>query len=266
MLTAQQKAHFETFGFLVLRQLFSAAETEKLTGEYEGIMHEDRGGRPFKGERQSVQPFVEKRGRLLELAKDNRVYNTVEDLLGPGFVWVGCVGNYYVGDTPWHADGLRSNIDPDLSDWYYPIVKVGFYLDPVAKDTGCLRVIPGSHKSAYADGLEPLSERNSDTEYLPFGVSPAEVPGFPLETEPGDVFFFNEDIHHGSFGGIGRRMFAISFITRPSTDEHAAFLRRAHASTRWTLRPHEALVNSENPRLRGMVEPLLELGFETQKG
>ena len=258
MLTAQRKAHFETFGFLVLRQLFSAAETEKLTGEYEGIMHEDRGGRPFKGERQSVQPFVEKRGRLLDLAKDDRVYNTVEDLLGPGFVWVGCVGNYYVGDTPWHADGLRSNIDPDLSDWYYPIVKVGFYLDPVAKDTGCLRVIPGSHKSAYADGLEPLSERNSDTEYLPFGVSPAEVPGFPLETEPGDVVFFNEDIHHGSFGGIGRRMFAISFITRPSTDEHAAFLRRAHASTKWTLRPHEALVNSENPRLRGMVDSLVK--------
>ena len=263
MLTAEQKAHFDTFGFLILRQLFSAAETEKLAGEYDEIMDEDRESRPFKGERQSVQPFVEKRSRLIELAEDDRVYSTVEELLGPGFTWVGSDGNYYVGDTPWHSDGLRDYIDRDLSDWYYPVMKVAFYLDPVAKDTGCLRVIPGSHKSVYADGLGPLRGRNADPEYLPFGVSPAEVPAFPLQTQPGDVVFFDSDLHHGSFGGIGRRMFAISLVPRPSSDEQVAFLRRAHAATKRTLRPHEALVNSDSPRLRGMVESLVELGFET---
>ena len=261
MLTPEQKAHWGTFGFLVLRQLFTPDETEKLAGEYKEIMDADRDGRPFKGERQSVQPFVETSSGLLELAADDRMYKTVEDLLGPGFAWVGSDGNYYVGDTPWHADGLRDNIDRDLSDWYYPVMKVAFYLDPVAKDTGCLRVIPGSHKSAYADDLEPLSGRNPDPGYQPYGVPPAEIPAFPLETEPGDVVFFDSDLHHGSFGGIGRRMFAISLVPRPSSDEHVAFLRRAHAATKRTLRPHEALVNSDNPRLRGMVEPLVELGF-----
>ena len=264
MLTVEQRAHFETFGFLVQRQLFSAAEIEKLAGEYEEIMGEDREGRPFKGERQSIEPFVERRSRLMELAEDDRVYQTSEDLLGPGFAWAGSDGNYYVGDTPWHADGLRDHISRDLKCWHYPVMKVAFYLDPVAKATGCLRVIPGSHKSAFADRLELLSSRNPDPRYLPFGVSPTEIPAFPLETEPGDVVFFDSDLHHGSFGGIGRRMFAISLVPRPSSNEQVAFLRRAHAATKRALRPHVALVNSESPRLRGMVEPLLELGFETQ--
>ena len=94
MLTSGQVAHFETFGFLVLRQHFTAAETGKIVGQYEAVMHEDRDGRPFNGERQSVQPFVEMRSCLMELAEDDRVYRTVEDLLGSGFTWVASRGNY----------------------------------------------------------------------------------------------------------------------------------------------------------------------------
>ena len=266
MITEEQKAHWETFGFLILKQLFSEPEIEGLSNQYEAIMRDDREGRRFKGERQSVHPFVEERPALIDLLEDDRIYETVEALLGPGFVWVASDGNYYVGDTPWHADGLRHAIDPNVTDWRYPIIKIAFYLDPVTKDTGCLRIIPGSHESEYAERLEAVSDRTDDPEFMPFGVLPAQVPGFPLETEPGDVVFFNQDLHHGSFGGVGRRMFSMSFATNPTSDEHVAFLQRAYDATKLALRPHVSLVNSDRPRITGMVTRLLEIGFDTKGG
>jgi ectoine hydroxylase-related dioxygenase (phytanoyl-CoA dioxygenase family) len=262
MITEGQKAHFEAFGFVVMRGLFSPEEMEEIGEEFDGITAEERDGRPYGGEQQSIQPFIETRPRLLSLVADDRIYETTEDLLGPGFVWVGSDGNHYVYDTPWHADGLRNAIDPGLPDWHYPIIKIGFYLDPLRKDTGCLRVIPGSHRPAFGDLLGPTSERGDHPDARPFGVAPAEVPSHAIETDPGDVVFFNQDIHHGSFGGpAGRRMFAISFATEPTTDEHVAFLRRAHDQTKRTLRPHVALTGSDDPRIRGVVAKLVELGF-----
>ena len=266
MLTPGQIAHFETFGFLMLRKLFSETEMEGLSSQYEDIMRDDREGRPFKGERQSIHPFVEIRAHLIELIDDDRIYRTVEELLGPGFVWVASDGNYYVGDTAWHADGLRHAIDLKQTDWHYPMIKVAFYLDPVTKDTGCLRIIPGSHDSEYAQRLEATEKRTVDPGFVPFGVLPSQVPAFPLETEPGDVVFFNQDLHHGSFGGVGRRMFSMSFVTNPTTAEHVAYLQRAYDATKLALRPHVSLVNSDRPRIRGMVTRLLEIGFDTKGG
>ena len=62
MITAEQRAHFETFGFLVMRQVFTPDEIAVMTREANEIMDEERGGRPFDGEkRQFVQPFFERK-------------------------------------------------------------------------------------------------------------------------------------------------------------------------------------------------------------
>ena len=47
MLTPGQIAHFETFGFLVLRQLFTRDETTAIKQEATEIFQEDKEGRPF---------------------------------------------------------------------------------------------------------------------------------------------------------------------------------------------------------------------------
>ena len=46
MLTPGQIAHFETFGFLVLRQLFTPEEAAIIKKEAEGIFDEARGRQP----------------------------------------------------------------------------------------------------------------------------------------------------------------------------------------------------------------------------
>ena len=58
MLTKQQRQHFELFGFLVLRQLFSPDELGIIIRDFEAAMLEDRDGKPFDGKiRQQVNDW-----------------------------------------------------------------------------------------------------------------------------------------------------------------------------------------------------------------
>ena len=72
MLTNQQKAHFDVFGFLVVRQLFSPDEVDVITREFDAAMLEARGGKPFAGrERQSVKNWINGRPTVEFLTTDS---------------------------------------------------------------------------------------------------------------------------------------------------------------------------------------------------
>jgi hypothetical protein len=118
---------------------------------------------------------------------------------------MGSDGNYYVGDTGWHSDGWNSS--------GLLFTKIALYLDPLARDTGALRVIPGSHKpgSGFADAVE----RDIGQSKARWGWEGREVPAVVLETRPGDVLVFNHNTKHASFGGgKARRMFTINSSQR----------------------------------------------------
>ena len=255
MLTTEQRAHFETFGFLLLPQQFSAEEMGLISSEFDDAMLEDRQGRPYAGERQHLEPFVEKWTSMQRLVEDDRIYGPVEQLLGAGFVWDGSDANHYVGDTQWHPDKGR-----DAVKMGYDQIKVILYLDSVKKDSGCLRVIPGSHRAPYHNLVEPLVQRNGDSAMGAFGVSGSEVPCHAIESEPGDVVFFHQSTFHSSFGGrTGRRMFTLVFGANPANDEVVEYLR----GFKMAYRPPRSFVDSTSPRVRGTVSRLMELGFET---
>ena len=55
MLTTGQVAHFETFGFLMLKGLFSDAEVSSIRRDYDSVWSEVPGGDPFTGERTPPQ-------------------------------------------------------------------------------------------------------------------------------------------------------------------------------------------------------------------
>ena len=265
MLTAEQIAHFETFGFLIRRQCFSSKEMEKISRAFDEVLTEDRQGQPFAGEtRQAVLGLIEKRPLLSALVEDDRVYEPLEQLLGPGFVWIGSDGNLYVGDTGWHPDG--SVLD-------YGRIKVALYLDRVTKDTGCLRVIPGSHRLPLHDALDPLRQQRHDPDQMAFDADGRDIPSFPLESQPGDVVFFNQNLWHSAFGGItGRRMFTMNFGAQPSREKDIEFLKRVYQGNlghvekmqhTQTARVYEdAFLYSDSPRIKGMVGKLVELGFK----
>lgn len=264
MLTQDEVAHFRTFGFIVRRQIYSADEMTSIGGEFDDVLAEARGYESFDGkQRQSVQPFVEKRDLLTEMVADDRIYLPLQQLLGEGFIWVGSDGNLYVGDTEWHGDRFQGE-DGDHQPWDYESIKVVFYFDPVRADSGCLRVIPGSQRQEFGDQLEFMWRLGTPREPRPFGLAPEDVPSAALESDPGDLVFFSMGMAHASFGGgAGRRMLAMSFMSAPRSDEHVGFLKRAYERMSFSLHPTDKWLAHENPRIRGMVEPLAALGFET---
>ena len=263
MLSAEQVLHFETFGFVIVRQAFSPEETAKISREFDEVLEDDRSGRVFDGaKRQSIIGFIERRPGLTHLVETDLVYEAMEQLLGPGFVWIGSDGHLYIGDTAWHADS------PSQS---YRRIKVAIYLDPVQKETGCLRVVPGSHRPPLHDELAAL-DGVKDRTHSPFGVAASEVPSFPLESQPGDVVMFDQNTWHASFGGkTGRRMLALSFAEAPVLPEHEASLRKMYnANLEFTRTDQitqtgrvyeDSFLHSDSARIRSMTGKLVEYGF-----
>jgi Phytanoyl-CoA dioxygenase (PhyH) len=261
-LTAQQLRFFQTFGFIVWRQAFSSDEASWISRQFDDVLAEDRQGREFVGDkRQGVLGFVEQREQLWQLLEDDRIYLTVEQLLGAGFVWIGSDGNLYVGNTGWHPDNSAA----------YRRVKVAFYLDPVDKATGCLRVIPGSQLSGLADRLKGCPPRG-DADESPYGMDGSDIPYFPLDSRPGDVVFFNQGVYHASYGGkTGRRMFTLNFGAKPEEDADYDNIRRTYQSNLgfveqmgYTKRDRiytDAFLEGGSPRIRGMVGELIDMGL-----
>ena len=222
MLTQQQKRHFETFGFLKLPAAFSGPEIAAITRLFDEVMVEARYGRPYDGKRQMVLSIAERRPGLTSLFEDDRIFGAMETLLGPGFVWIAGDGNYYVGDTSWHSD----QAEPILG---LTVIKIAFYLDPVRADSGCLRVVPGTHTEPMRSIIKELLKFREDPPVSVYGVEPDQIPGFAIESDPGDVLIFNQLMAHSSFGGhSGRRMFTMNFTNEPTGPEHEDFHRRTY--------------------------------------
>lgn len=270
--------HFETFGFLLLPNLFSSSEMERLSADADRLFKTDCEEHQFTGkERQLIQGFVEQSTALSELIDDDRVFGTVSQLLASDIMWIGSDGNRYVGETGWHPDG--SNLSCQR-------IKVLFYLDPLTVKTGALRVIPGSHRDPFHSILQALLQRH-DATITPYGVrasvrtnpresgyavAPEKVPSYAVETMPGDVVFFDQNIWHASFGGRpGRRMFTLNYAKTPTTPPEWEFVEQMyrgqldHVSHRQFRKQSyvygEQLLTSKRPIVQTLVSPLVKRGF-----
>ena len=256
MLTQEQIAHYDTFGFLVLKGLFSADEIDEFRSVSLSVMSDLRGGCDYiKTHNQAVQPWFERHPSMENLVDDDRLHQIGASLCGPDFWLDGTEGQLRVGDTAWHADTAT----PEDLPW----VKLAIYLDPLTKDDGCLRVIPGTHRERDPDPYAGLRKGGPNADPRPFGVRPDEIPAVALETEPGDVLVFTERVIHGAFGGgVGRHQICVSFVGDLKTDQHVDYVRQFYEQAKWSASPTRTYVDSDRPRIRRMVGTPLKLGFE----
>ncbi|MCX6018938.1 MAG: phytanoyl-CoA dioxygenase family protein [Chloroflexi bacterium] len=206
-ITEQQITFFNTFGFIAFPGLLADC-IEEIIAEFEATWTQRGGGHNGKVHdgkaRSCIVPFIDQRDRLAALIDDPRIVSIAQAFLGENFNYMGSDGNYYVGDTGWHSDGWH----PETRH-----IKMAFYLDSLTKDTGCLRVIPGSHRidDKFAQDLQ-AQIRKSDSLW---GLKGSDVPAIPLEVTPGDLLVFNHNTKHAAFGGSDhRRMFTINLCQR----------------------------------------------------
>ena len=243
ILTEQQLSFFDTFGFLALPGLMEDA-IDEIVEAFEAIWAEHGGGHNGEAhdgkQRSCIVPFIDKHERLCALLDDPRINGILSDLLGDDYNYSGSDGNYYAGDTVWHSDGWGKAVR---------FVKIAFYLDPLTRDTGSLRVIPGSHHLEDRFALK-LQEQLRESEKH-WGISGKDLlPGVGLEMQPGDILLFNHNLKHSAFGGgANRRMFTINCSQRFPEDQLEDLKKYISAHARfWTDRIYgEKMIATASP-------------------
>lgn len=216
MFNPQQVLHYETFGYVVMRNVFSAAEIETMQREFVQAMEHVADFVPTPGESTYVHsnllgddtPF------FAELTEDERLYSPARQVMGEDAMmweWKGYRYCQFKG-TPWHAnDG-----DPTYGRHLYGARYQWPIFEQVTADTGALRVIPGSHlpefqwqlRRAHAAGLlDPI----------------ADVGAVVCEAELGDVVAFDTRLYHSTAPyDTERRVVSSIYLHFPQTREETA--------------------------------------------
>lgn len=228
-ISKEQKHFFETFGYLTFPNLF-AHEIEQITSEFEAVFT-DRNVLHDATRRSTVVPFIDQRAYLCQLLDDPRIEAIVSGLLGEDWNYLGGDGNFYTGNTGWHSDGVHS---------VNTYLKLAFYLDPLTRETGALRVIPGSHHLEW-----PWEARKAGQASTLWNIEQQDVPSVTLASQPGDLVVFNHNLMHASFGGnTRRRMFTLNVNGHCTTSEQLKDLEDyiAAGARFWVERTHSELM------------------------
>ena len=214
MLTQEQINHFDAFGFIILRSVFTHAEITALNDEFERGLNAAYADTPFDGSERhwdiltgSNTPF------FASLPEDPRYYEVAEQLFGDDCFPIASDANRYTGNTGWHPDHFI-----DVSKDTFGI-KIAHYLDPVDTETGALRVVPGSHRDPLYTNLEKRIKAK-ETEDI------RDIPCYICKSEPGDLVAFDLRLWHASYGGSsGRRMCTVCYYVSPKGPEEEKGLR-----------------------------------------
>ena len=222
MLTAAQKHEFETFGFLLLKDFIPSDEMQPYIDAFDETMTKGNGGVPWEYSEGNhlVTPFFRHNPAVYHhLLDHDKLSEVVEDLLGEEFVFLAAEGHRRWGGTGWHHDSLAPEGLTHL--------KVVFYLQPVRADTGCLRVLPGSHFPPMRERMEVWYERQGNT--IASKSKESDTIAWPaaiaLESDPGDAVIFNIKAYHGAIGdSADRRAIYINYIQKPRTPEQEGYI------------------------------------------
>ncbi len=269
MTPEQEKTHFDTFGFIVKRELFQPDEMEAMSRWF------DEGFANYHGElgkeKQFIEPGLQLHPGLCESYLDDpRILDALENLIGEGCVLCASDAQRTVGNSKWHHDSTIPMEEGRPDE--YVMLKVQMYFEDLKRGRGCLSVLPGSHKKGYGEALRAVWKIESPIDPqtpTPMGATPPEMPGaLPIETRPGDIIFFNQKLGHSSWGGPrGRRFLGLTFGEKPTKGWHHEWL--IHHADRWqkacmneakTQFP-EHLVKNAGPRLKKAIEYLHSKGY-----
>ena len=257
MLTDHQLNYFDTFGFVLLKQLFTPEETAHITRTADELTKAELGRDVPEGEDFSMGGFIEGHPGMTQLlVLDDRIYETMRQLLGDDMIWSGSEGNRGVkaggGAHHWHADR------PGVREIGFLRLKIMLYLEPMRKEQGAFRVIPGSHKSDLHGALGSFQRAHGDADPTFFGLAGEDVPCHAVETDPGDAVIFTQSLFHGVYGKTGRRRYiALKFAARPTADQHLASL---YKWSPYAFQPNPAFVGSDDQRIQDLVRGLSDLG------
>lgn len=208
--TADATSSFDTRGFAIFRRVIDEALIREASDHVEWLQARHPDVRP----EQLGHTYMRDDPFWLRLVSDDRLLDIAERFIGPD---IGLFASHYIckpafSGQPvlWHQDGVFWPLEP------MEVVTLWLAVDESTPANGCLRVVPGSHKSSYED-----TRARADVESVlgsEIAVDVDEADAVDVILDPGDVEVHHPAIVHGSdANGSSRRRAGLTIRYIPTT-------------------------------------------------
>lgn len=191
VLTAEQVARYRSEGHLFPFQAFPP-ETARMYRAKLDAFAAEIGGDPLKVLRVKAHLVVP---WLVEMARTPAILDVVEDVIGPDIrLYLSALWAKEARDprfVSWHQDSAYFGLEP------HEEVTVWVAITPSTKESGCVRVLPGSHLAADRKHVETRDPAN----LLSRGQAIVDVDesrAVDMELQPGQFSIHHERMVHGS--------------------------------------------------------------------
>ncbi len=262
-------------GFAIVRGFFNPSEVRTIAAAVdrvhaEGVSHRRsyRHGNLFY----NVAPGVDDAPPVVRMAQwfayhqpvlnavrlDTRFVDLLEPLLGNDLKqiinqlhWKEPHGN---ADFAWHQDARFRRPAAAYRNLATSYIQTGLAIDPHTRISGCMRIVPGSHKRGRIDldaACPVLGSNVDDTALIATGLSPDAV--VDLALEPGDLALWNPYLVHASgpnWSRHRRRLYINGYVRAADCDRGEWAFRDGEPVP---FGPEPALVHYE--QLRERSEP-----------
>ena len=155
---------------------------------------ETRQGKPVEGAQRSKSHLLFK--WVDDLMRDSTLLDAVEDLIGPDILcwntifWIKEAGSQsYVS---WHQDLRYWGLDTN------DLVSVWLALSPATLESGCMHVLPGSHKGDLLPHNDEYQQDNLLTRGQEIAVKVDESKTVAMPLKPGEISLHNVRLAHAS--------------------------------------------------------------------
>jgi len=193
---------FHRDGFVVARNVFSAAEAAALKNEARRVVAPEPGDRPAADAK--AREDFRRHGVFLGLAANSPLFRdaarhpeivaALRRILGPHVVFLNDKLVRKSADTdfgsPWHQDYPYWKGSHKLSVW--------IALDAATAGNGCLKVIPGSHRVGVLDHGGDANDGHGFNNRLTSDLVNEEE-AVPVEVEAGSAIIFGDLLFHASY-------------------------------------------------------------------
>ncbi len=219
-LTSQQIEDYQRDGFLCPVDVLSSDDTAAYRRRFEAYEARHEGWYELS----EGQKLYLLQTWVAELASNVNVLDAAEDLLGPNLlVWGSSLFIKDPGEgtyVSWHQDSTYWGLSkPDvLTAW--------IALSPATVQSGCMKMMPGTHKWDQIAHKDTLNEKNLLTRGQEIAVDVNEADGYMAELAPGQMSLHDVRLVHGS-------------------DPNLSNERRIGVAIRY-IAPHVSQVNAEN--------------------
>lgn len=192
VLSQEQIKKFYQDGYVFPLDVMNEDEANGLRQQLEA--HESKQGGNLDPSQRSKSHLLFK--WLDNLIRDHRILDPVEQLIGPDILcwntifWIKDVGSESF--VSWHQDTRYWGLSNDQ------VVSVWLALSPASIESGCMRVMPGTHKGDVLPHEDRYDEANMLTrgQEITQGVDDSEAVFMPLKT--GQISIHNYRLAHAS--------------------------------------------------------------------